>query len=38
MFQSKMMVEANRGSLQVESEIGQGTVFRITLPLAAAAL
>ncbi len=35
MFQSKMMIEANRGSLHVESEVGKGTRFRITLPLAA---
>ena len=35
MFQSKMMIEANRGTIQVESVLGKGTTFRITLPLAA---
>ena len=34
MFQSKMMVEANRGSIQVESALGKGTTFRVSLPLA----
>lgn len=34
MFQSKMIVEAHRGRLAVESAPGQGTTFRIFLPLA----
>ncbi len=34
MFQSKMIVEANRGSLLVESTLGKGTTFRVSLPLA----
>jgi putative PEP-CTERM system histidine kinase len=33
MFQSKMIVEAHRGIIQVQSEPGMGTTFRITLPL-----
>jgi putative PEP-CTERM system histidine kinase len=33
MFQSKMVVEAHRGKIQVESEPGAGTTFRIMLPL-----
>jgi signal transduction histidine kinase len=33
MFQSKMIVEAHRGSIQVKSELGIGTTFRIMLPL-----
>lgn len=35
MFQSKMMVEANRGTIQVESVVGKGTTFRVSLPLIA---
>ena len=34
MFQSKAIVEANRGAIQVESEPGKGTTFHVTLPLA----
>ena len=33
MFQSKMIVEAHGGSVQVKSEPGTGTTFRIMLPL-----
>ncbi len=37
MFQSRLIVEAHRGSLQVDSEPGQGTTFRVMLPLTATA-
>ena len=33
MFQSKMIVEAHKGKIEVESELGKGTTFRIFLPL-----
>ena len=33
MFQSKMIVEAHKGRLEVESESGKGTTFRVFLPL-----
>ena len=32
MFQARMVVEAHCGSIQVESEAGRGTTFRVTLP------
>lgn len=33
LFQSKMIVEAHQGRVQVESQPGRGTTFRIILPL-----
>jgi putative PEP-CTERM system histidine kinase len=33
MFQSKMIVEAHRGKIQVKSEPGAGTTFRVMLPV-----
>jgi putative PEP-CTERM system histidine kinase len=35
MFQSKLIIEAHRGSILVESELGKGTKFGVYLPLAA---
>ena len=31
----KGLVEAHRGSVEVESEVGRGTVFRVLLPTVA---
>lgn len=33
MFQSKMIVEAHRGKIEVETAPGKGTTFRVLLPL-----
>jgi putative PEP-CTERM system histidine kinase len=33
MFQSKMIVEAHRGKIEVKSETGKGTTFRVYLPV-----
>jgi putative PEP-CTERM system histidine kinase len=33
MFQSKMIVEAHRGKIEVQSETGKGTTFRVFLPV-----
>ncbi len=33
MFQSRMIVEAHGGSIQVESETGKGTTVRVSLPV-----
>jgi putative PEP-CTERM system histidine kinase len=32
MFQSRMIIEAHRGRIEVESELGRGTTFRVFLP------
>jgi putative PEP-CTERM system histidine kinase len=33
LFQSRMIVEAHRGSIQAESDLGKGTTFLVILPL-----
>ena len=33
MFQTKMIIEAHRGKIQVESEPGKGTTIRVSLPV-----
>jgi putative PEP-CTERM system histidine kinase len=33
MFQCKMIIEAHRGRIEVQSELGKGTTFRVLLPM-----
>ncbi|MGA7876270.1 MAG: ATP-binding protein, partial [Desulfoferrobacter sp.] len=33
LFQSKMIIEAHKGRIEVESKEGVGTTFRVVLPL-----
>ena len=33
MFQAKLIVDAHGGKIQVKSEVGAGTTFRVTLPV-----
>ena len=35
MFHCKMIVEAHRGRIEVESQLGKGTAFRVLLPVVA---
>jgi signal transduction histidine kinase len=38
MFHTKAIVDAHRGRIDVESEVGKGTTFRVFLPVAGGAL
>ena len=33
MFQSRLIVEAHGGSIRVESEVGKGSTFQVSLPV-----
>jgi hypothetical protein len=33
MFQSKMIIDAHKGRIEVESQPGKGTTFRLLLPI-----
>lgn len=32
LFQSRMIVEAHKGSIEVDSQVGKGTTFRVSIP------
>jgi len=33
LYQSRVIVQAHGGGMQVDSEIGKGTIFRVTFPV-----
>jgi hypothetical protein len=33
LYQSKVIVEAHKGRIEVESEVGKGTTFKVFLPI-----